>query len=37
VGVRYQDGWKHRVAIFGSAILLVAFTAYEVVSFSVFP
>ena len=37
VGVRYQEGWKHRVAMFGSAFLLVAFTAYEVVSFSVFP
>jgi hypothetical protein len=37
VGVRYQEGWKHRVAMFGSAFLLVAFTAYEVASFSVFP
>lgn len=37
VGVRYQEGWKFRVAMVGSAVLLVALTAYEVGSFAVFP
>jgi hypothetical protein len=37
VAVRYQDGWKYRVAVVGSAVMLVAFTAYEIGSFAVFP
>jgi hypothetical protein len=37
VAVRYQDGWKYRLAVGTSAILLVAFTAYQVGSWSVFP
>jgi hypothetical protein len=37
VAVRYQDGWKYRLAVGTSAILLVAFTAYQVGSFAVFP
>jgi hypothetical protein len=37
VAVRYQDGRKYRVALVASAILLVAFSAYEVGSFAVFP
>ena len=37
VGVRYQEGWRFRVATVASAGLLVAFTAYEVASYAVFP
>ena len=37
VAVRYQDGWKYRLAVGTSAILLLAFTAYQVGSWSVFP
>jgi hypothetical protein len=37
IGVRYQEGWKSRLAVAGSAALLVALTAYEVGSWSVFP
>jgi len=37
VGVHYQEGWKFRVAMVGSAVLLVALTAYEAGSFAVFP
>jgi hypothetical protein len=37
VAVRYQAGWKYRLAVGLSGVLLVAFTAYEVGSFAVFP
>lgn len=37
VAVRYHEGWRFKLAVCGSAVLLVAFTAYEVASFAVFP
>jgi hypothetical protein len=37
VAVRYREGWKYRLAVVGSAALLVAFTAWEVGSYDVFP
>ena len=37
VAVRYHEGWKYKLAVATSAVLLVVFTAYEVASFAVFP
>jgi hypothetical protein len=37
IGVRYQEGWKRRLAVLASAVLLVCMTAYEVASWAVFP
>jgi hypothetical protein len=37
VAMRYGEGWKYKVALACSLVALVAMTAYEVASFSVFP